>query len=128
LEEEVVLLSRSDKEPLFQHLALYKQLRIQKLDITRKLRTLTLCRNEPYASDVALLCSIPGIGFLSAICFLSEIEDINRFGNEKQFAGFLGLVPICHDSGDMERTGEITFRGHKHLRRSLVESAWTAIR
>jgi transposase len=126
LEEDVVLLSGSDKEPLFQYLTAYKQLRIQQLDITRKLRD--LCKKEPYASDLSFLCSIPGIGFLSAICFLSEIEDINRFQNEKHFASFLGLVPTCHDSGEKESRGVITFRANKHLRKCLIESAWTAIR
>jgi transposase len=126
MEEDAVLLSGSDKEPLLQHLAVYKQLRIQQLNITRKLRD--LYKKEPYASEVSLLCSIPGTGFLSAICFLSETEDINRFRNEKQFASFLGLVPACHDSGEKESRGEITFRANKHLRKSLVESAWTAIR
>jgi hypothetical protein len=65
LEEEVVLLSGSDKEPLLQHLAVYKQLRVRLSDITRKLRT--FCKDEPYASDVALMCSVPGIAFISAI-------------------------------------------------------------
>ncbi|KAA6301778.1 MAG: hypothetical protein EZS26_002087 [Candidatus Ordinivivax streblomastigis] len=125
LEEEVVLLPGSGKEPLLQHIASYLVSRERLLDITRKIRTLS--RNNTYAKNMEVLCSIPGIGFHTAISFLTEMGDISRFSNEKEFASFIGIVPTCHSSGEKENTGEMTFRGNKHVRQQLVECAWKAI-
>ena len=57
-----------------------------------------------------------------------EIEDIKRFKNTDHFAGFIGLVPNHHSSGEKENNGEMTFRGHNTLRSSLIESSWIAAR
>jgi transposase len=125
LEEEVVLLCAENKEPLLQYIAACKSLRKQKLDIVRKIRTLS--RSDYYATNMELLCSIPGIGFYSAITLLTEIGDVKRFTNERTFASFIGLIPTCHDSGEKEHSGGMTFRGNRHIRQLLVESAWKAV-
>lgn len=59
---------------------------------------------------------------------LTEIGDIHRFRNERQFASYLGLVPTSHSSGEKTSHGEMTFRGNKRLGPLLVESALVAIR
>ena len=56
-----------------------------------------------------------------------ELGDINRFKGEKAFAGYLGLIPTCKNSGEKIRTGEMTPRGNKRLRTMLIESSWIAI-
>ena len=38
---------------------------------------------------------------------------------------FVGLVPSIHASGDRSRSGAITKTGNRHVRRSLVECAWS---
>lgn len=38
---------------------------------------------------------------------------------------YLGLVPSEHSSGDSKRRGRITRTGNGHVRRVLVESAWS---
>ena len=58
---------------------------------------------------------------------LTEVEDITRFRNEKQFASYLGLIPTCHSSGDKVVHGEKTFRGNKQIGPMLVEASWRAI-
>ncbi|KAA6301726.1 MAG: hypothetical protein EZS26_002035 [Candidatus Ordinivivax streblomastigis] len=121
LEEEVELLPGSSREPLLQHIASYLVSCERLLDITRKIRTLS--RNETYAQNMELLRSVPGIGFHTAISFLTEMGDIHRFSNEK----FIGIVPTSHSSGEKENIGEMTFRGNKHVRQQLVECAWKAI-
>jgi transposase len=125
LEEEVELLPGSSREPLLQHIASYLVSRERLLDITRKIRTLSM--DKIYAQNMELLRSIPGIGFHTAISFLTEMGDISRFSNEKEFASFIGIVPTCHSSGEKENIGEMTFRGNKHVRQQLVECAWKAI-
>ena len=39
--------------------------------------------------------------------------------------GFVGLVPSEYSSGGSERRGSITKAGNAHLRRVLVEAAWS---
>ena len=103
-----------------------EHLRLGMLEITKKLRKLEA---EPaYCSNMKLMRKIPGIGSLIGLAFLTQIENINRFPNTNSFAGYLGLVPNCHSSGDKENTGEMTYRGNKWLRELLMESAWTAAR
>ena len=90
------------------------------LNATRQIRALS--RSEHYARTYENLTSIPGIGMLTGMSLLTEIDDVERFHNEKQFASYLGLVPTSHSSG------EKTFRGNKLLGPMIVESAWTMIR
>ncbi|MDH8702765.1 transposase [Dysgonomonadaceae bacterium PH5-43] len=93
---------------------------------TKDLRN--FCKEEKYAQKIDLLMSIPGIGFITSIVFLSEIGNIDRFKNERSFASFIGIVPTCHDSGEKKTNGEMTFRTNKYLSRCLIESSWVAIR
>ncbi len=55
-----------------------------------------------------------------------EIDDIVRFSNADHLSSFIGLVPMCHSSGD--NVGDITSRRHFTLRCLLVEAAWITIR
>jgi len=96
------------------------------LDITREVRSLSC--SEKYARNMTLLRTIPGVGFITAITFLTEVENIERFGNSDHFAGFIGLVPNRHSSGSKERIGEMTFRGQDTLKRAIIESSWFAAR
>lgn len=103
-----------------------KYQRKQLLDITRKIRVLS--RSEYYAQDVELLCSVPGIGLLTAMTWLTELEQMDKYKNPDNLCSYIGLVPSTHSSSDKERVGGITPRGKKTLRSMLVESAWIAAR
>jgi len=96
------------------------------LEVLRKIRVLS--RSKKYATNMELLRSIPGVGFVTAITFLTEIENIERFENTDHFAGFVGLIPNRHSSGNKENNGDMTFRGQTALRKSLIESSWYAAR
>jgi transposase len=89
---------------------------------------INLSRTPAYSKYEKLLRSVPGIGLLTAMTILTELETINRFSNIDNLCGFIGLVPSTHSSGDNEKTGEITHRGHIVLRSALIESSWIAIR
>lgn len=124
LREDVVLLS-STRRSLDILLDTVEMLRKNLLSVTRQIRTLS--RSERYAEDFDNLVSIPGIGLLVGMCLLTEIDDIRRFQNEKQFASYLGLVPMSHSSGEKVCNGEKTFRGNKLLGLMIIESAWVTI-
>jgi transposase len=60
--------------------------------------------------------------------YLLELHDVTRFSSSKKLSSYLGLTPSQHSSGEHVRLGHITREGNSHVRRALVESAWTVIR
>lgn len=101
-------------------------LRESLLRMTQQVRALS--KTELYREDVKLLESVPGVGLLTAMTVLTELETIERFKNIDHLCGYIGLVPSTHSSGEEEKVGDITPRGHHVLRAALVESAWIAVR
>jgi transposase len=79
-------------------------------------------------SIIKLLKTVPGVGPLTAFALYSELADINRFKNFDNLASYVGLVPSTHSSDTMVITGGISQRHSKHLRSTLIESAWVATR
>jgi transposase len=74
------------------------------------------------------LTSVPGVGRITALTFISHIEDPTRFKNGDQVASYLGLVPAVRESGGKRSPGHITKRGKKSLRVFLVEAAHAFLR
>ena len=96
------------------------------LEVSKELKVLS--ETQKYAKNMELIRSVPGIGLVTGMLFLSEIDTIARFENNDKFAGMIGIVPDCYSSGDNEQIGEITPRRHVHLRSGLIESSWIAVR
>jgi transposase len=71
------------------------------------------------------LMALRGISLLTATTIIAEIGDLTRFASAPQLMAYLGLVPSEHSSGDRVRRGGITKTGNSHVRRVLIESAWT---
>jgi transposase len=94
--------------------------------LTKQVRR--LAGEEPYATQVSLLNSIPGISTLAAMTLLTEIVDINRFKNLDHLASYVGLVPGEDSSGEQDRTTGISPRRNAHLRSMLMECSWIAVR
>ena len=125
LRTDVVLLS-SSRNSLDMLLSQVDALRENLFEATRKIRILS--KTERYAVAYGNLLAMPGIGPITAMCMLTEIDDINRFQNERQFASYLGLIPVCHNSGEKVSNGEKTFRGNKQIGPMIVESSWVSVR
>ena len=106
---------------LEQYSYLYKHF----LKVSTQVRSLQ--RLPRYKANAKLLRSIPGIGPLTTVQLLCEVEDISRFPSFKKFNSFVGFRPTSHSSGEHDWRGHITYRQHKGLRSSLVECAWTTI-
>ena len=96
------------------------------MSINKQIRQLS--NTERYKDNVKLLKSVPGIGLLTAMIILTELEAIERFSNIDKLCGYIGLVPSTKSSGEKDKTGDITPRGHNVLRTAIIESSWTAIR
>ena len=78
------------------------------------------CMKYPVAQ---LLMTFPGIGIITALTIISEVDDFSRFSSGKKLASFAGLVPRQRSSGESIRYGSITHAGSASLRTSLVETA-----
>jgi len=96
------------------------------LELTKKIRA--LARSSYYKEDVELLCSVPGIGLITSMTWLTELEIMGQYRNLDHLCSYIGMVPSTRSSSDKERVGTITPRGKKQLRSLLVESAWVAAR
>jgi transposase len=124
--EELILVDTSSQTSLNALLEQSKYLRASILSITKYIRHLS--RTDRYKIWQELLRSIPGISYLTAMVILTEIETMDRFASFDQLCGFVGLVPSTKSSGEKDRIGELTPRGHSVLRNAIIESAWTAAR
>jgi transposase len=80
-------------------------------------------RIAPLRKDMAIVMSVPGIGFISAAVILAEIGNYNDFDKAEKLAAWCGLVPSVYNSADKNYTGSITKQGSRHIRRILVEVA-----
>lgn len=87
------------------------------------------CRNDPELSQsIQYLMTIPGIGWITASQLVARIGDWRELKNIRQLAGFLGLVPTEHSTGEKVDRGSITRTGDERLRSKLIQASWSAIR
>jgi transposase len=104
---------------------LYEYLTRQIARIMRKV--VLLCRDKKYRDRIRLLCTAPGIGRLTAIEILVELQDISRFESSEEIASYMGLTPSEYSTGEKTRQGRITRCGNARVRTYLVESTWVLI-
>ncbi len=119
-------LEKVDRQIMDSQLSTLKHMRQNTLNLTRQIRSLS--KTELYEQQICLLMTIPGIGLITAMAIMTELENMDRFSSLDKLCSFIGLVPSTNSSGETERTGDISPRGHKVLRAALVESAWMAVR
>ena len=67
--------------------------------------------------------SVPGIGVLSALAYVSTVEDPARFGRSRSVGAHLGLTPRQYQSGEVDRSGRISRCGDTLARTLLYEAA-----
>lgn len=95
-----------------------------KLD--KAIRELSL--TDRYQVPCRVLRKLPGVGLLSAMTFLTEMGDLNRFHNRREVAAYLGLCPASFESGEADdRKGRITRQGPARLRKMLCQAAWVSL-
>jgi transposase len=74
---------------------------------------------------VKALQALRGVQLITAVILAAEIGDFARFASAPALMAYLGLVPSEHSSGESKKRGRITRTGNRHVRRILVESAWS---
>jgi transposase len=82
----------------------------------------------PFAAQMALLRTIPGVSWLAAATIIAEIGvDMSCFPSAAHLASWAGVCPGNNQSGGTRRRGPTT-EGNRWLRALLGEVAWAAIR
>jgi transposase len=116
---EALLADRSDVAPVVQPmLVAWRQLREQIAVFDKAVRVLVK------ASPVCrLLMSVPGIGVLSVLAYVSTVEDPARFRRSRSVGAHCGLTPRQYQSGEVDRSGRISKCGDILTRTLLYEAA-----
>lgn len=71
------------------------------------------------------LQALRGVAKLTATTIVAEVGALSRFAHPRQLMGYSGAVPSEWSSGGKTSRGEITKAGNAHLRRVLIEAAWS---
>jgi transposase len=82
-------------------------------DLDRKV--MRLARN---VAQVRQFMTAPGIGPITALCFLATIDDPTRFRRSRSVGAYVGLTTRRYASGETDWTGRISKCGDKMLRTS----------
>jgi transposase len=78
------------------------------------------------ATMIQALQGLHGIALITATTLAAELGDIaGRFPRPQQLMSYAGLVPKESSSGGSRWQGGITKAGNAHIRRVLVEAAWS---
>jgi transposase len=86
--------------------------------LDRKL--LRLARSEP---QVRRFMTVPGVGPITALCYLATIDDPERFKKSRSVGAYVGLTTRRYASGETDYTGRISKCGDGMLRFYLYEAA-----
>jgi len=100
----------------------------QEKEITGELKGLIKTDTE-LQRLVLLICSLPGVGLLTAATVLAETNGFDLIRNKRQLTSYAGLDVKEKQSGtSVKGKPRISKKGNKHLRKALHLPALTAIR
>ena len=74
---------------------------------------------------IEALQSLRGIAQISAVSIMAELGEVSRFKGARQLMGYSGAVSWEDSSGARVHRGSISKAGNAHLRRIVVEAAWS---
>ena len=85
---------------------------------------------QPWLKEkIKNVCSIKGVGTITAVTVVAEANGFNLIRNKKQLVSYAGLDVITKDSGtSIKSKPRISRKGNKYLRKCLHYPALTAIR
>ena len=99
---------------------------IRELDAERS-DLLAATPNDAQSNKIIALQRIRGIGENFSAVLVREVL-YRPFGNRKQLASYVGLAPMPHQSGNMDRDRRIGRAGNARARKTLVQMAWLWLR
>lgn len=100
----------------------------QEKEIQAELRAM-IKEDKEMQSIVVILCSIPGVGLLTAATVLAETNGFNLIRNKRQLTSYAGFDVKEKESGtSVKSKPKISKRGNKYLRKAMHLPALSAIR
>ena len=87
-----------------------------------------LHENALIRERVERLMTVPGVGEVTALTWVVEIGDIERFEGVRKAISYCGLCSAQRQSGGKEQRGPISKKRNKHLQTALIEAAKLAPR
>ena len=121
--EHTEALSEQGRWIIAQYLTRIQQLSADIFEVGRRLAQVTA--DDPM---VELLCSLPGIGLVTAWTLRAEIGRFDRFRTGKQLSRFCGLSPRNASSGERQADAGLIKAGNPSLRATVIEAAHRLIR
>ena len=89
----------------------------------RKLADRTLAASVGRSDVGRRLMTIPGVGPVTSLAYIAIVDEPSRFGTSKALGAHLGLTPRVYQSGEIDRSGQISKCGDRMLRHLLYEAA-----
>ena len=96
---------------------------VEMFDKMQKTLVSALLNDTKIRRRVDLLRSIRGVGEVTALTWVLEIGDVNRFGKISQAVSYCGLCSAQKESAGKEMRGPISKKRNKHLQTVLIEAA-----
>lgn len=81
---------------------------------------------KPFAKELALLQTIPGVNKIGSVCILSEVgADMSKFPTVQHLASWAGICPGNNESAGRQKSTRVT-QGNQYLKPMLIECSWCA--
>lgn len=71
---------------------------------------------------------LPGIGPISAFAIVAYVEDFTRFKSSAALVSYLGLCPICNQSGKSKGSNHTTNYGLRNIKSDIIKGMQTAVK
>jgi len=93
--------------------------------LTPQLTAIEAQRARGVAANAAArrLCTVPGVGPVTAAAVVATLDDGRRCARAGQVAAYVGRVPCERSSGEQQRRGPLTKAGNSRVRWLLVQAA-----
>jgi transposase len=107
-----------------------KQLKLVKLQVeqTQKQIEAAIKEDDQLQNSLRLLCSIPGIGLVTAVALILATNNFTAFNDSRKFASYCGVAPFEHTSGTSIRGRTKTSHlANKRVKALLSNGAASAI-
>ena len=107
------------------------RLYLEQIDtLSEKIDALTLKLRETTQVSIEMqrLCTVPGVGPVTAGAIMAFAPDLRTFASGRNFAAWLGLVPRQRSTGGKARLGGMSKMGQSDIRKLLIVGAMSRIR
>jgi transposase len=79
------------------------------------------------SEDCRRLMTMPGVGIMTALTFIGNIDEADRFARSRSIGAYFGLTPRRYQSGEIDVSGRISKCGSSMMRSYLFEAALTLL-